>query len=461
MMRRALIVAVACAAVLTAFHAARVGFAYAHLAKYRSLAITSPDAVGPDDAAARAELLGAAIRQNPADDQAWYERGRFAHRLVAAKRDDVPRAALSAWSGEDAAGDRAALDRRLLEEAIRSYDEAARRNRLDADSRFWRVFAEEALARRDASPPDAARIAEWFDELGAAMRLDPQRPERWLEIGKLAMAYGRVEESLGYLGRSLELSHEGLEDAVQTAWYSPAGMDGVLAIVPERPNARERLANWLFDRWIFDEAERAWRSSRALAHLPIRENDGLIANGGFADDLGTHFHDWRVVEVDGVKVTREPGALRVAMSRGPANWFHVTQDVPVEDGASYRLRATLEAQGFNPRAKLGIEVVHPLSPDLFSAGDVCYVSAPPDTHVVRSAGGGPVTLSLEFTVPDDLPVVRVRLRRHGGAGEADSGKGVMIWSDISLERIGHRDSGNAPTGELPDASGIDHHPNAQ
>ncbi|MCC6158719.1 MAG: hypothetical protein IT350_11765 [Deltaproteobacteria bacterium] len=461
MMRRAIIVAVGFVCVAAAYHAARIGFAYARLAQYRNLALTSPDPVGADDAAARASLLESSVGRNPADDQAWYERGRFAHRLVAATRDDIPRSALSAWFGVRNSGDRAAMDRRLLEEAIRSYDEAARRNRLDADSRFWRVFAEEALARRGALPPDNAQVAEWFDELDAAMRLDPQRPERWLEIGKLAMVYGRVEESLGHLRRSLDLSHEGLESAVETAWYSPAAMDGVMAIVPDRANARERLSRWLFDRWIFDESERAWRRSRELAALPISEGAELIANGDFRDDLGSHFHDWRAVEVDGVKVTRGTWALRVAMSRGPANWFHVTQDVPLDEGASYRLRAKLEVQGFDPRVKLGIEVVHPVSPDLFSAGDVCYVSAPPDHDVAKSAGGGPVTLSVEFTVPDDLPAIRVRLRRHGGAGETDSGKGVMIWSDVSLARIEDRNSANGPTGELPDASGIDHHPNAQ
>ncbi|MCL4235147.1 MAG: hypothetical protein KJ042_11575, partial [Deltaproteobacteria bacterium] len=370
-------------------------------------------------------------------------------------------AALAAWFGADIQGDRAAIDLQLLDEAIRCYDEAARRNRLDADSRFWRVFAREARARRAEVRYDETQVSEWFDELDAAMRLDPQRPERWLEIGKLAMAYGRVEESLAHLRHSLDLSHAGLEAAVETAWYSPAGMDGVLAIVPDRPNARERLSQWLFDRWNFDEAERAWRRSRELAGLPIAESAELIANGDFRDDLGSHFHDWRVVEVDGVKVTRETGALRVAMSRGPANWFHVTQDVPVDEGGSYRLQATLEAQGFSPRTKLGIEVVHPVSPDLFSAGDVCYVSAPPDQHVARSAGGGPVTLAVEFAVPEDLPLVRVRLRRHGGAGETDSGKGVMIWSGVSLERIEDRNVADGLSGELPDASGVDHHPNAQ
>ncbi len=464
-MRRAVIALVCCLAFAAAYRAVRIGMAYAYLSDYRNLANTSPDAVGADDAAARAALLDQSIRQNPTDDSAWYERGRFAHRLIGATRDDIPRAALTAWFGAGVPGDRVGMDRRLLEEAIRAYDEAARRNRIDADSRFWRVFAEEALAQRNPVAPELAQVAEWFDALEAAMRLDPQRPERWLEIGRLAMKYGRVDESLAHLRRSLDLSHEGLETAVETAWYSPAGMDGVRSIVPDRANAQERLANWLFDRWIFDEAEHAWRRSRELAGLPIAENAALIANGNFRDDLGTHFHDWRVVNVEGVKIGRESaggaGALRVAMSRGPSNWFHVTQDVPVEEGGRYRLFATVQAQGFDPRTRLGIEVVNPLMPDLFSAGDVCYVSAPPDQHVAKSAGGGPVALAVEFTVPEDLPVLRVRLRRHGAAGETDSGKGVMIWSDISLERAADAVATTEPNGEPTDASGIDHHPNAQ
>ncbi|MCL4234204.1 MAG: hypothetical protein KJ042_06765, partial [Deltaproteobacteria bacterium] len=97
MTRRLLLVAIGFACVASAYGAARIGLAHARLADYRNLAVTSPDAVGAEDAAARAALLDTAIRRNPADDQAWYERGRFAHRLVAATRDDVPRAALAAW----------------------------------------------------------------------------------------------------------------------------------------------------------------------------------------------------------------------------------------------------------------------------------------------------------------------------------------------------------------------------
>jgi hypothetical protein len=107
---------------------------------------------------------------------------------------------------------------------------------------------------------------------------------------------------------------------------------------------------------------------------------------------------------------------------------------------------------------VGIEAVHPLSPDLLSAGDVCYVSAAPSGEVTKSARGGPIGLEARVEIPAELPVIRVRLRRHGGAGEPDSGVGELLLDDVALTHVGSDETTDIDNGEgTVDADGVDHH----
>ncbi|MCZ7585329.1 MAG: hypothetical protein M5R36_19435 [Deltaproteobacteria bacterium] len=319
----------------------------------------------------------------------------------------------------------------LLEIAVAAYREAARRNAVDADARFWETAARAELGELSAG--------DSIGRLRTIIELDPMRPDLWRAAGDHALRAGFEGDAAAFYEKALRLSYDGLEEIVAVLVNTRSGVEAAVAVVPDDPRAQHRLSAALFDAWHFTEAEDAWRRYRTGAKLPIveRRSGELVTNAFFRDQLGSGFHDWTIVPAKGVKVS-DPGkadGLEIAFSPGPASYFHLQQDIPVAAGSASILSADFRLEPADTPVKIGIEAVHPMGPELFAAGDSCYVRRRGLKAEGRSCdigAEGEVRLRAVVHVPSVLPLIRVRVTRAAQDGETGV-SGTMRISHVSLK----------------------------
>jgi len=295
----------------------------------------------------------------------------------------------------------------------------------------WRVAAEIALAPDSATGWDQ----QWRPALEKGLAYDPDDPRLWRAAGDLALEHNDNTFAVRCYWRSLRFKLDGIEHVAGRLLGHPEAMPLVGKAIPDRPDAWRRLADYLFAQWRFDAAADAW--ARTLAYhnqTPLDQAPGeAVADGDFTADSARLLHPWRETKVPGVETIRETdadgGALRVVFHRGPGNWYHVRQAVPVEPGARYRLRAEVKVDGFVPDETFGVEVVHPYEAKIFAAVARCYVGGRP-TKSWPVSDGQFVTVETELTVPAGLRMLHVRLRRFGGE---DKAVGRVWFKDVSLQ----------------------------
>ncbi|MCB9487170.1 MAG: hypothetical protein H6684_00405 [Deltaproteobacteria bacterium] len=414
MSRRTAVIAASVAALLLVAKALAWTVGGASLYSYRHAADGSFEPVNAADAEQRATQLTRAAAWMPGDDEVWRSLGRLAFHLSAKGDSPIARGFLEVcWARLPFAKDLPAgsTSDALARVAIKAYDRAVAANALDSESRFWRVVAEDRFTEAASGDGVLARVDE-------ALAMDPHQPDRLRAAASVALRHGQVETAMGYYTRAFELSAEGLEEAWAALFNVVPRIDRLFEITPRTANAQQRLSRFFADRWRFEQSEKAWRAYREAARLPIltKINDSEAVNPDFAFKLGDQFRDWHIIQVDGAVVTQAdspPARLTVELEDGPANYFHVQQDVPVTPGGRYYLSVRVRVRDETRLARYGIEATHPFGPEEFNAGADCTVS-PRDEGVRPCRIGEWTSVDTTFTVPDDLPVLRLRLRRHPG-----------------------------------------------
>ncbi|MBZ0273380.1 hypothetical protein K8I61_15180 [bacterium] len=446
-MRRVFAVIGLAAAVLVCVKGAATLAGASALESVRARARHSVDPVGPEDARKRWRRLSSAIRLIPGDPDAWETAGRYLHRAAesanAPVADAIEKSVVEAGSRFSApeAGDVAACEpsgglgghdrdrrARLLCAALVCYERAASANALAAGPRFWGSIARARL--QSFSKADETAIDAQFETMEEALALDPVRPDRLRAAGDLALSLGRDDRAGRWYRAALALGLDDLERIVESLLHSAGGIEAAVAVVPDRARAQHRLAEYLADRWRFDEAERAYGRYRELAGAPFARDDDLVQNGTFDRELDETFPRWRIVPAEGARVARARDgggpALHVRLGSDVAHWFHAWQDIPLNPGGRYRLTVEGTASGAGAGDALGVEAVHPLDAELFAAA--ATKSYEPGER------GGAFSIETEFEVPVDMSAMRIRLRAvRGERRRADELN--IAWRRVAVERV--------------------------
>ncbi len=321
----------------------------------------------------------------------------------------------------------------LLTGAIRSYEAAVRANALVPGARVWRVAA--VVAR------DGADRQRWDRELRAEMQAalfyDPEEPGLWRTAGGLALDHGDTRSAVAWYQHSLQRQLDGLEEIAERLTLMVDGERLLAEAIPHTPAALRRLARWQFDAWRFADAQRTWTEALRLAKTtPLWASDGeAVLDGDFGEDESRLLHPWVVAPLAGVTVERRAAGVErfvsILFNRGVDNWYHVTQQVPVEPGRRYRLSARVRVQGFAPEDRLGVEAVHPYAAEFFAAVALCQAATTERSNGIPVSNGQWVTVSTDLMVPPNLHLLSIRLRRAGTA----SGTGQVDFASVSLRRL--------------------------
>ncbi len=416
------------------------------LSKYRALTRHEIHATNPEETERRSQLLNQSVRMMPHNDFALREFARFAMSEANDENEENQKTALRIL-GQGILGNDGRLDTDnpragLLYLASKAYGEAMKANRLDCHSMFWGAVVGLDYLKTLGKPDSRESIHENFAQMNAALKCDPLQADRFFTAGKMALEYGRTDEAIELLRKTVELRPNYFSKSAKLVHFSEVGLQGVRNLMKNDQDGllTKEYYLYLMDHWHFNEAYKAFLDYRNEKGLQTSRRDAaLVANGSFSHDLGGVFHDWVIQNVHGVDVKLERRGAKsyasVEMNNGPANYFHLFQDVPVEPGARYILKAKIRVRGFSDETRIGIEVIHPMSPALFTAQDECYVSTYMRASNEKTCRTHFDEFETEFTVPETLPVVRIRLRRQASAAELSSGKGAIDLTDVSLTKL--------------------------
>jgi tetratricopeptide (TPR) repeat protein len=325
----------------------------------------------------------------------------------------------------------------------------------------WTWFQLALLADREG---DAQRARQAFD---TAIQMD--RHNVWLrwEAALLALRWGDRETALDHLKYVLAVDPAQRDAAFQLArtLLTPGEpvvnllpteaepLAGILAtavrqrdlavaqaawerrapLAPGIPRALQReYLDLLMAQGQGEAARRLWLAMVPEGHPGAPEN--LIWNGGFeARTLLNWGFDWQVRRAWGVEVTldrfvaaRGRHSLRLAFNSPPTlDFAGVWQMVAVEPGREYALRALARALDFNTRSGLKLQVA---TPD----GERVLAESP------KVAGTTPdwVVLETRVHIPENLSLIRVRLRREK-APDPEGNLGGKVWIDeVSVTQLG-------------------------
>ncbi len=375
-----------------------------------------------------------ALTWMPNDADLWYQLGRNLHLIAGGDVSLSPYVRERLVAGLDLSAESSTAPHRelSLQAAIVSYDRAIAANHLVSGVRIWKVAAQVAL-----DPPDAQTWqTQTKPALALAAAFDPEDPGLWRAAGDLALNQNDTEMAVRCYRQSLRWKLDGVAVVAERLLDHPDGAALLDDAIPKNAVARRKLADYLLDQWRFDAAREAFAQAlrlegRAPSLPPAGE---VISDGDFTADPALLLRPWEVVEVPGVDILHdrndEGGVLRVAFKRGPGNWYHVKQEVPVEPGGRYRLAALVSVDGFVASETFGVEAVHPYEATLFAADARCRVSG---RHDLWPASNGEfVTVTTELTVPPGLRMLSVRLRRFGGDAR-DAGH--VSFTNVSLVRL--------------------------
>jgi tetratricopeptide (TPR) repeat protein len=413
------------------------------LSAYRADARSAFTIDNADEATNRSDLLAMSVRFMPESDSAWREYARFAMHYADHENEGLKQSIIWQLTGkpendDDISG--ATSRATLLDLAAKAFQQSVKANRLDSHAMFWGPVARLNWFKEIGNTASSDLINEAYAQMKNALELDPWQPGRYFTAGQLAFYDGRMDEALNFFQHAVDQRMEYFHDVAEMLYFSSAGLGALKTLAAGDWKLQRQLYLYLLGRWRFGEANDAWLKYRRLAGLPLaRKESQLVSNGSFQNKIGEMFNGWMIQTVPGVSalVKREESLsfLDITMDDGPANYFHVHQDVSLKPGARYQLKAKVMGQGFREGTRIGIEAIHPMSPGLFSAGDYCVVTPHSLNQKEKDCRNHFAWLSVNFTVPETLPLLRIRLRRHAEEGEADSGKGTVRLTDVSLSLL--------------------------
>ena len=249
---------------------------------------------------------------------------------------------------------------------------------------FWR-WAHKAMEMAYGDPSPLFNLC-W------EMTQDAQRIERELNIE-------RPEIRIQYLSFLLGQNHP---EAI-----APAALRAASAATPEAGTILLAACERLLKDQRVDDAVRVW----TLVQTPKPSTAFTITNSDFATPPISTGFDWRLVDFDGIAVSREelsPG-LRLSFSgKQREDCEPLWQLAPVKAGTSYRLRIQFEAEGIPKGSGLQWRVHNAYG----------------DALIAETDGQ-----ELQFTAPRDCRLIRLALRYRRAAGHR------RIEGNVLLHRV--------------------------
>ncbi len=345
---------------------------------------------------------------------------------------DVPRAAdriRSALEGRPTHGG-TWLRLAMIEDRLGRHDEArrARHTALGYDPHSVSLRWEAGLLALRSGDTGLA-----LDHIRYVLANDPSRRDVAFQLARALLpetgpADTLLPDDADALASILDVAiRNGDVELSKAAWERRVAMAPPLAVGLER-----RLLDLLIERGEAGVARTLWVTMAPASGRP--EPPSLVWNGGFEQGhlLGWGF-DWEVRRTWGVEprvVTSDAAhgrqALRLSFNAFPAlDYAGVSQLVPVEPGRSYRLSARAKAQDFVTRSGLKLQVVTQDESDVLA-----------ETPTVSGTTPDWVTLEASVSIPPDMRLVRVRLRREH-AREPEGNIGGRVWlDDVALRATG-------------------------
>lgn len=413
-----------------------------NLHKYRILAVKARDGgklLTATEMANQYLWLVKAVKWAPKNSAPHFEFGRVLHRMAA--NDDKEKINTIC----DLAGieKEKCNSKEFYSKAMEHYNQAITNNMYVSGARFWQLMA--LVALEDKLPPilfpkeDRISNQEIISRLEEAMKWEGQNPRLFLYAGDLAKRAGREDIAGGYYSKALLTRLDSTEAIVEKVALWDEGFAALEKIIPQTAVAQERLSKALVTQWRFDLAKEAWEKARRAngETVPIDPADNLVANGDFKDPMGSHFLGWKARKLPGVKIDFEPsvsGAI-IKLDRGPKQYFHFSQIIPVEPNKTYRFSARVKPSGSELRSgsSFGFEVIHPYDFTIWSKGAGCIISQRMNETVCRNLTldhEGYYNLTFEFTPGQPLRMIILRL-----VWKNDPDKGILSIGRVRIEPI--------------------------
>jgi hypothetical protein len=355
----------------------------------------------------------------------------------------------------------ATFDAQSVERALREYGEAAALAPND-----YLIWMEVGRARGALGDPEGGVAA-----LRRSAELAPNyAAPRW-HLGNALLRLGRTDEAFAELRRASEADPKVYQAQVfNMAWqvYGP-GVARVIEVVGKTPAARAQLVGVLTGRVLLDDALGVWegldegerheqaeigrvlarafydRGRYANAVRVLTESGaedlgtGHVSNGSFESDIpwaGTQLFRWNVTPVAGAQAALDARAasagrrsLRIAFnSSTQLDFSNVSQLVPVEPGARYRLSFSFKTEELRSVAPLVVVVSD---------------AGPPVAHIISSAPAPVGTndwqqVSLDFAAGPRTEGLLVTIARLPCGEGACPIYGKIWYDDFHLERTAGR-----------------------
>jgi len=362
---------------------------------------------------------------------------------------------------------------------LRQRAEAAQARLPDPDLDGAQRFLAEALRLRPTHGPTWLDLAILLDRRGeregarqalaTATRLDPHNAALRWEAALLGLRWGDRDLALDHLAYVLVVDAARRDAAFQLAQSLLGRGEAVARLLPSEPRALDALLDVAMARGEVALARAVWERREALRppaapearrryfDLLLREGLGqearalwpglvterlpaspgnLVWNGSFesARLLGWGF-DWHVPRVWGVEARLDRGtaddggqSLRLSFNAPPTlDYTGVYQTVAVEPGHEYRLRARAMAFELQTSSGVKLQVTTRQGEQLLA-----------ETGDVHGTSASWVDLETRVRVPDDVSLVRVRVRRERPTGPEGPLSG-RVWIDaVTMTPAGGR-----------------------
>jgi hypothetical protein len=304
----------------------------------------------------------------------------------------------------------------------RRWHAAAALRPADVEALAW--LADDAIARGD--------LAAALDHCDAVLRVSPGQAQnlfpilaQWLQTGASTVALARTLERrppwrrsfMEYLGRKgVESSLYPIAEVVQALRRSAA---------PVQPDEARDLVNRLAHDGDFERAYLLWLSVAP----PLRENVGMLYNGGLEMPASGAVFDWTLRSTPGVAVAVEDGGLahgkvlRLRFGGARVDEIGVAQTLLLPPGG-YRVFGKVRSQDLSSAQSLEWRV------HCLSRPSRLVAVAP----VVLERDHGWSDFALDLDVPaDECPAQLLQLAARARAAAGRTVSGTVWFDDFHIE----------------------------
>jgi hypothetical protein len=364
-----------------------------------------------------------------------------------------------------------------------------------APSNAFVYLASAGILERSFMPDDLALALAEYEK---AVTLSPNDYRIWLEVSRAYERFGELEKSEQAFKRTLELApnysavhwnygnfllrrgrtdeafihirdaaksdRSLIETAAGISWSLFDGdVSRITTYFGDTPNLRAGLASHLSLLQRFEEAVELWKSIPADARAELYATDenlvyrlmqahqyakaveilrlrkeaklpktGFISNGGFEEDISVeaaNIFEWRIGEANGIHVGLDDTEARsgkrsflIVFDTDGRIFREISQVVVVDANRSYRFSASWKSD-FRTSASMKWVVINPLNGEALASSTPVPMTSDWSDHTV------------DFTVPDGLEGVVVKLVRDGCSTQICPIYGKVWFDDVALSRL--------------------------